>query len=158
MAGGGDLSAQTLDIHKISWEEVAVPIKKCEFIRARRRFLTLSAAELKEIVLNLVLGSIAAEDREFILKNMAISLDEAASGSDEVRTNFLWDLMKLIMYKYREYKLLFYRAVKNSDIDKASIAQRRIFFQYEALRTLKRRLMGGKDLMYIDMPEYPIPE
>jgi len=151
------LSAKTIIPSEISWEAVAVPIKKCEFIRARRRLLTLSSDELKDVVINLVLGSVAAVDREFILNSLSVDIEEVANGSDEVRTNFLWDLMKLIMYKYKEYKLQFYAAVKNADLETALFAQRRIFFQYEALRTLKRRLMGGKDLMYIDMPEYAIP-
>ena len=151
------MSVQTINPYEISWEKVAVPIKRCEFIRARRRFITLSGDELKDVVSNLVLGSLAAADREFIVSNMAASLDEVAAGSDELKTNFLWDLMKLIMYKYREYKLQFYDAVKKADLEKAMFTQRRMFFHYEAIRTLKRRLMCGKDLMFIDMPEYPIP-
>ena len=139
---------------QVKWEDVKVPIKRCEFIKTRVRFINMTNEDLNETISNLVLGSLAAPDREFIVKNLNISLDEAINGTDAVKTEFLWDLMKLIMFKYREYKLLFYDAVRNANIEKALSAQERIFFHYEALRNLKRRLLGGKDLLYIDMPDY----
>lgn len=111
-------------------------------------------AELDDLVSSLVLASLAADDREFIVNNMSPTLEEALNGTAEDKTNYLWYLMKMIMYNYRKYKLLFYESVKNADLPKALFCERRIFFHYEALRNLKRKLMGGKDLMYIDMPEY----
>jgi hypothetical protein len=139
---------------EFTWESVEVPIKRCEFIRARRRFIGMPNAELDDLVSSLVLASLAADDREFIVNNMSPTLEEALNGTAEDKTNYLWYLMKMIMYNYRKYKLLFYESVKNADLPKALFCERRIFFHYEALRNLKRKLMGGKDLMYIDMPEY----
>jgi|Deesub1362A_J573_1020465.scaffolds.fasta_scaffold00448_38 hypothetical protein len=140
-------------LEDVDWEELRVPVKRCEFNRARKRFMTLGAKEVREIVTE-ALRLLPAEDREFILRNMTIPMDGATEKSAEIRSDFLWDLIRLIMWKYREYKLLFYKAVVNAELERAIFVQRRIFSCYEALRSLKKRLLGGKDIMYIDMPEY----
>ncbi|MEN3037122.1 MAG: hypothetical protein ABC588_07210, partial [Candidatus Methanosuratincola petrocarbonis] len=101
-----------------------------------------------------VLSSLPVEDKNFIENNISPTLMETLTGKIEDKTEYLWNLIKLIMYNYKKYKLQFYEAVKDADLAKVLFLEKKLFFHYEALRNIKKRLIGGKDLMYIDMPEY----
>jgi hypothetical protein len=139
-----------------NWKSLKVPIKRCEFYRARGNLLALSPDDFEHLV-SFVLSSLPEEDRKFIEQNISPKLTEALKGGEEDKSNFLWNLVKLIMYNYKKYKLQFYDAVRSADLKKALLLEKNVFFHYEALRNLKRSLLGGKDLMYIDMPEYIDP-
>ncbi|MEN3017383.1 MAG: hypothetical protein ABC612_08280 [Candidatus Methanosuratincola petrocarbonis] len=145
-----DDSASSLEL---TWKSVGVPIKRCEFIRARKKFINISNVELEDLISS-VLSSLPVEDKNFIENNISPTLMETLTGKIEDKTEYLWNLIKLIMYNYKKYKLQFYEAVKDADLAKVLFLEKKLFFHYEALRNIKKRLIGGKDLMYIDMPEY----
>lgn len=136
-----------------NWNVVEVPLKRCEFIRARKKFLSLSVEEANSLIATL-LSSLPPDDQKFVLSNVIPTFNEIVFGSDDEKTHFLWSLIKIIMYRYRSYKKIFYEAVKNSDIDTANEAVTGIFCHYEAMRILKKSLIGGKELLFRDMPSF----
>jgi len=147
--------SESTNIEDIEWGDT--PIKHCEFIRASRKISSMKTEDLEDMVTYLSLGSLSKEDYDFISKNISPTLKEAIEGSKQTRITFLHNLMKLISYRYKLYKRLFYDAVKNSDIAKADEYTYRIFHHYEALRNLKKRLIGGKEILLRDMPKVEWP-
>jgi len=150
------MSQTTINIEDIEWKDT--PIKHCEFIRSSRRISSMKPEDLEDMVMNITLGSLSREDKDFIIRNMTPTLDECIKGSKQTRIDYLHKLMKLLNYRYKTYKSLFYSAVKNSDIVKADENNQRVFHHYEALRSLKKRLIGGKELLLRDMPKVELPQ
>ncbi|MCP8304851.1 MAG: hypothetical protein H3Z50_05215 [archaeon] len=150
------MSQTTVDIDEIEWGDT--PIKHCEFIRSTRRISSMKPEDIEDMVVNATLGSLSREDKEFIVRNMAPTLEECIKGSKQTRITYLYNLMKLLTYRYKMYKNLFYGAVKASDLVKTEEYHQRVFHHYEALRSLKKRLIGGKELLLRDMPKVEFPQ
>ncbi|MCP8307193.1 MAG: hypothetical protein H3Z53_10315 [archaeon] len=148
------MSQTTVSMEEIEWK--GVPIKHCEFIRAQRKFSNMSRSDIEDTINNVTLSNLSEEDRDFIVKNISPTLEECIGGSRETRTTYLYNLMKLITYRYKQYKMKEIDAVKSSDLQKHEEYTQRVFHHYEALRRLKMHLIGGKELMFRDMPEVEV--
>ncbi|MEM3583747.1 MAG: hypothetical protein QW193_00480 [Nitrososphaerales archaeon] len=145
------LGQDTVNIEEIPWE--GVPIKHCEFIRAERRFSKMNPSEVWDTIYNVTLTNLSEEDRDFILKNISPSFEDCIKG---LRVTYLYNLMKLITYRYKQYKIKEINAEKSSDLQKREEYAQRAFSHYEALRSLKRHLIYGRDLMLRDMPKVEV--
>lgn len=150
------MSETTLVWEDIGWGQI--PIKHCEFIRSTRRLASLRPSELEEIIGNLTLGSLCKEDYDFVLSNLTPTIEEAYNASKETRVIFLHNLLRLLSFGYRKYKIEYYKAIKEGDITKVEEFNFRVFQHYEAIRNLKKSLIAGKDLLYRDMPIVEIPK
>jgi hypothetical protein len=64
--------------------------------------------------------------------------------------------MKLITYRYKQYKIEEIKAEKSSDVQKREEYAKRALDHYEALRRLKRHLLLGRDLLLRDMPQVEV--
>ena len=143
-----------VSMEEIEWK--GVPIKHCEFIRAERKFSSMSKSDIEDTVNNVTLSNLAGEDRDFIARNISPTLEECIVGSRETRTTYLYNLMKLIVYSYKQYKIKEIDAVKNSDVKRHEECAQRVFHHFEALKRLKMHLIMGKELMLRDMPEIEV--
>jgi hypothetical protein len=141
-------------MEEIPWK--GVPIKHCEFIRAQRKFSNMSRSEIEDTINNVILSNLSGEDRDFILKNISPSFEDCIGGSKETRTTYLYNLIKLIVHRYKQYKMKEIDAVKRSDLQKYEEYSQKVFHHYEALRRLKMRLIGGKELLLRDMPQVEV--
>ncbi|MCP8311189.1 MAG: hypothetical protein L6N94_06795 [Candidatus Methylarchaceae archaeon HK01M] len=150
------MSQAAVDINEIEWGDT--PIKHCEFIRSTRKISSMKPEDVEDVVINATLGSLSREDKQFIIRNMTPALEECIKGSKQTRITYLHNLMKLLTYRYKMYKGLFYGAVKASDLVKAEEYNQRVFHHYEALRCLKKRLIAGKELLLRDMPKVEFPQ
>jgi len=148
-------SQATVDVREVEWLDT--PIKHCEFIRSTRRISNMKPKDLEDMYMNITLGSLSREDKEFIVRSMSPTIEECIEGSKQTRISFIYNLMKLLSYRYKMYKKLYYSAVKNADVIMADEYNMRVFCHYEALRSLKKRLIGGKELLFRDMPKVEIP-
>lgn len=140
-----------MNIEEIEWK--GVPIKHCEFIRAERRFSKMNPSDVEDTIYNVTLSNLSEDDREFILKNISPSFEDCIKG---LRVTYLYNLMKLITYRYKQYKIKEINAEKSSDIQKREEYAQRALQHYEALRRLKRHLIYGRDLMLRDMPQVEV--
>lgn len=147
------LAKATVKLEEIEWDWKSAPIKHCEFIRSSKKFTHMSRSDIENIVNNVTLGSLSKEDREYIAKNISPTLEECIKGSRGTKKNYLHNLMILITYRYKQYKI---KAMKSPDVFERDKYYQKTFQHYEALRNLKKSLMAGKELLLRDMPRIEI--
>ena len=83
---------------------------------------------------------------------MSPRLREFIEGSKNTKIDYLANLMKLIVFRYKQHILEALRSSRNVS-DQYDV---RAYQHYEALRSLKESLICGRSLLEKEMPEVKI--
>jgi hypothetical protein len=136
-----------INVDEVEWK--GVPIKHCEFKRASKDLIAMDRSDLEYVIMKVTLGCLAGEDRDIIIRSMSPTLSECIKGSKDTKMNYLANLMKLIVFRYKQHKL---EALRSSSIFSEPYDVR-AHQHYEALRSLKESLICGRSLLEREMPE-----
>lgn len=144
------MSENSLNIDDIEWK--GVPIKFCEFKRASKDFIAMHCSDVEYVIMQITLGCLSGEDRAIMIRTMSPTLRECIEGSKNTKIDYLANLMKLIVFRYKQHKLEALRSPRNVS-DQYEV---RAHQHYEALRSLKESLICGRSLFEKEMPEVKV--
>lgn len=99
--------------------------------------------------MNVTLCCLSGEDRDVIIGSMSPTFPECINGPRDTKMNFLSNLMKLIVFRYKQHKMTAMRGPTNV----ADEYDARAYQHYDALRCLKEPLICGRILLEKDMPK-----